>query len=75
MGEISLPQAPPPLPRLATGLTSLYLSYGLLLALPLAIVHTGWIVAVAEVLPRLLLLATTPRCSRAPSEAWPPVSS
>ena len=36
---------------LATGLTSLYFSYGLLLAVPLALVHTGWIVAIAEVFP------------------------
>jgi len=39
---------------LATGLTSLYFSYGIFLAVPLALVHTGWIVAIAEVFPETM---------------------
>merc|ERR1719347_1041986 len=39
---------------LAAGLTSLYFTYGILLAVPLALVHTGWIVAIAEVFPETM---------------------
>jgi len=39
---------------LATGLTSLYFTYGIILAAPLALIHTGWIVAVAEVFPEAM---------------------
>ena len=41
---------------LAASLATLYLSTGLLLAAPLAIVHTGWIVAVQEAFPGARLL-------------------